>query len=456
MNSTVSELAQLWEHVLLKVHDRINDQRVYDSFFDKTYIDSIREEADGPTIVVVTNSSLAVVVINTRYLDTVNSCIKEVTGTDLRVNFVEKGELKKIVEEKKERPTFFADSHLDPKFSFDSFVVGDSNREAYQASLMIAKNPGKLFNPLLLHSDSGLGKTHLMQAIGNEIRKELPNAKVLYVAAADFVDEYVKFAQGYKEEQTLTQFFKTDVDCLLIDDIQFLIGKKKTMEMFFVVFADLEKAGKQIVITSDQHPNLLDGLDDRLKSRFQAGLVISIKRPDLTTSTEILKAKITAGGLDVADFDEDVIAFLATRFSNNVRELEGSLNRLLFYAINFKPTKHITMAVTAEALQSFVSTHDPQAKLSESRIVAVVADYYNLTPSQLTGKIRTSQIALARHIAMYLMKTMLQLPFTKIGQYFGGRDHATAMKGVEKVEKSLKFDTDMRKAIDELKTKLTK
>ena len=452
MNSTVSEIAQLWDHVLLKVHDRLNDQRVYDSFFDKTYIDSL----DGSTMIVVANSALAPIIINSKYLDLVTRCVEEVTGTNFTLKFVDKEGLKEARKEQEEKPTFFTDSRLDAKFTFENFVVGESNREAYQAALMISKNPGKLFNPLLLYSDSGLGKTHLVQAIGNAMKEERPNAKVLYVAAADFVDEYVKFAQGHKEEQSLTQFFKTDVDCLLIDDIQFLIGKKKTMEMFFVIFADLERAGKQIVITSDQHPNLLDGLDDRLRSRFQAGLPISIKRPDLATSAEILRAKITAGGLDVNDFDDDVISFLAARFSNNVRELEGALNRLLFYTINMKPTKHITMEVATEAIQGLVSTKDSNAKLSEARIVAAVADYYSLTPSQLTGKIRTSQIALARHIAMYLVKTLLQLPFTKIGQYFGGRDHATAMKAVEKVEKSLKIDPDMRKAIDELKAKLTK
>ena len=452
MMSTVSEIAQLWEHVLLKVHDRLNDQRVYDSFFDKTYIDSL----DGSTMIVVANSQLASLIINSKYLDLVTRCVEDVTGTNFTLKFVDKEGVKEERKKQEEKPIFFADSHLDPKFTFESFVVGESNREAYQAALMISKTPGKFFNPLLLYSDSGLGKTHLMQAIGNALKEERPNVKVLYVAAADFVDEYIKFAQGHKEEQSLTQFFKTDVDCLLIDDIQFLIGKKKTMEMFFVVFSDLERAGKQIVITSDQHPNLLDGLDDRLKSRFQAGLPLSIKRPDLATSAEILRAKITAGGLDVNDFDDDVISFLAARFSNNVRELEGALNRLLFYTINMKPTKHITMEVATEAIQGLVATKDDKARLSESYIVATVADYYSLTPSQLTGKIRTSQIALARHIAMYLVKTLLQLPFTKIGQYFGGRDHATAMKAVEKVEKSLKIDPDMRKAVDELKGKLTK
>lgn len=452
MSQTVSEIAQLWDHILLKIRDRLNDQRVYDSFFDKTYIDSL----DGSTMIVVANSSLAPLIINSKYLDLVTRCVQDVTGTNFTLKFVDKAGAKETHKEQEQRPVFFADSHLDAKFTFENFVVGESNREAYQAALMIAKNPGKFFNPLLLYSDSGLGKTHLVQAIGNTLKEEMPNMKVLYVAAADFVDEYIKFAQGHKEEQSLTQFFKDDVDCLLIDDIQFLIGKKKTMEMFFIIFADLIRAGKQIVITSDQHPNLLEGLDDRLRSRFQAGLPLSIQRPDLTTSSEILRMKIASSGLDVADFDDDVISFLASKFSNNVRELEGALNRLLFYTINMKPTKHITIEVASEAIQGLVSTTDDKARLSESRIVATVADYYSLTPSQLTGKIRTSQIALARHIAMYLFKTLLQLPFTKIGQYFGGRDHATAMKAVEKVEKTLKVDPDLRKAIDELKGKLSK
>ena len=451
MIETVSEITQLWDRVLTRVKTMIADQRVYDSFFNGTYIDSI----EGSTMIVVVNTSLAKLILETKYTDLLSRAIEETTGTAFSLRFLEKGEVKQFAKEKEAAPSFFSDKHLDRRFTFESFVVGDSNREAYQAGLMISGNPGGFFNPLVLYSDSGLGKTHLMQAIGNAIHADSPTSKVLYVAASDFVDEYIRFAQGYKEEQSLTQFFKNDVDVLLIDDIQFLIGKKKTMEMFFVVFGDLVKAGKQIVITSDQHPNLLEGLDDRLRSRFQAGLVLSIKRPDLETSKAILRTKIAAGGLDVNDFDEEVISFLAARFSNNVRELEGALTRLLFYTINMHPTKHITLTVATEAIQGLISAQDDKSKVTESRIINVVADYYNLTPSQITGKIRTSQIALARHIAMYLVKSLLDTPFTKIGQVFGGRDHATAMKGVEKVEKSLKTDPDMQKAVSELKAKLS-
>ena len=452
MIETVSEIAQLWDRVLAKIETRVNDRRIYDSFFASTYIDSL----EGSTIVVVANSPLAKMVLSEKFIDLVKEAVLETTGTDFDIRFVEKAEAKKAGEEKAAKPVFFADSKLDKKFTFESFVVGDSNREAHQASLMVAKNPGRLFNPLLLYSDSGLGKTHLMQAIGNAIKEDSPTTKVLYVAAADFVDEYIRFVQGSREDQTLTDYFRKDVDVLLIDDIQFLVGKSRTMEMFFVIFSSLEKAGKQIVITSDQHPGSLDGLDERLKSRFQAGLVISINRPDVETAKSILRSKISAGGLDAKDFDDDVISFLASRFSNNVRELEGSLNRLLFYTINIKPTKHITMQVASEAIQGLISAQDSKSKLTEARIIATVADYYNLTPSQITGKIRTSQIALARHIAMYLDKTLLGTPFTKIGMAFGGKDHATVMKAVEKVEKSLKLDTSLQKAISELKTKLGK
>lgn len=452
MIETVSEISRLWDRVLAKVEPRLNDRRIYDSFFAPTYIDSL----EGNTIIVIANSPLAKMILSEKYLELVKEAILETTGTNFEIRFVEKAAAKKASEEKESKPVFFADSHLDKKFTFDSFIVGDSNREAHQASLMVAKNPGRFFNPLILYSDSGLGKTHLMQAIGNAVKEENPAVKVLYISASDFVNEYIHFVQGAKEDQSLIEFFRKDVDVFLIDDIQYLIGKKKTCEMFFDVFTTLAKAEKQIVVTSDQSPSLLDGLDDRLKTRLQAGLLISIQRPDVETAENILRSKIKAGGLDPKDFDDDVISFIASRFSNNVREIEMSLNRLLFYTINMKPTKHITMQVATEAIQGLISVQDDQAKLTEEKIINTVADYYSLTSAQIKGKIRTSQIAMARHIAMYLDKTLLDTPFTKIGQTFGGKDHATVMKAVEKVEKTLKLDAALQKAVSDLKAKLKK
>ena len=452
MPETVTEISKIWDRVLNKIKNRINDSAVYDVFFGHTYIESIK----GKTIVVAVDTALAVKVLDSKYKDLVIQTLAEVTGTDYGVEFTQLSGEESTQENKesKDKPSFFNDARLNPRMTFDNFVVGNSNRQAYQAALMISRNPGQMFNPLLLYSDSGLGKTHLLQAVGNALKEERPTLRILCISAADFLDEYIRFVTGYKEDQTMTQWFKTDVDVFLFDDIQFLMGKKKTMEMFFVIFADLIARDKQIVITSDQHPNKLDGLDDRLKTRFSQGLVLNLERPDLPTSEEILRRKIVSGGLDIEDFEPEVISFLAGRFSRNVRELEGALNRLIFYTVNFKPSKHIDMAVATEAIQGLVAAQDSDSKLTENRIIATVADYYNLTPSQITGKIRTYQIALARHIAMYLDKALLNTPFTKIGLAFGGKDHATVMKGVEKVENALRNDPDMQKAVNELKAKL--
>ena len=395
MQESISELTNIWNRSLAIVKDRLNDPRVYDAFLRESYVDSLQ----GDTLIVVVNSSLGASILTRSYLDVILSSVREATGTDYKVTFTAQSDASKVAQEKaEEHPAFFAEAHLDPKYTFDNFVVGESNREAYQAALMIARNPGKLYNPLLLHSGSGLGKTHLLHAIGNEIRSLQPGAKVLYISAADFVDEFIKYATGYKQDQSLVQYFKTEVDVLLIDDIQFLIGKAKTMEQFFVVFQTLYTRGKQIVITSDQDPSRLDGMDERLKTRFSSGLVLPIQRPDLDTSEAILRSKIEASNLSVGDFDEDVIVFLASRFSSSVRDLEGALNRLLFYTINLEPTSHITLDITKKALSSLLSAQEDSSKLSEERIISTVADYYSLTPSQLTGKIRTARIAMARHI----------------------------------------------------------
>ena len=452
MVQTISEIVALWSRILEKAKVKLNDQRVFDSFLSDSYIHHI----DNQTMYVAVNSGFAAEILGSKYQTMLDESVQEATGTNFKLVFIEKAKITQTNEIKPSAPTFFADAALNSAYTFKTFVVGPSNREAYQASLMVARNPGQLYNPLLIFSDSGLGKTHLLHAIGNSIKESHPTARVLYVTAADFVDEYIKYAHGEKEGDSLQTFFKNSVDVFLVDDIQFLVGKRGTMEMFFVVFCALVNQGKQIVITSDQHPNKLDGLDERLKTRFIQGLTIDIKKPDVTTSEEILKMKIEANNLDVNDFDGDVLSFFANRFSSSVRELEEALNRLLFYTINIKPTKHITLQTAMEAISGLIDVQDDQTKLSESRIIAVVADYYNLTPSQLTGKIRTSQIALARHIAMYLIRTLLDVPFTKIGMLFGGKDHATVMNGVQKVENEVKTNPATQKAISDLKSKLTK
>ena len=452
MAETVSEIVSLWTMVLKKAKEKLDDKTIFDAFFAASYIDHI----EGAKIYVVVNSGLAAVVLESKYKDLLNECVLETTGTNFSLTFLKEEDVKKVQEVKEDKPAFFEHSTLNPNYNFKNFVVGACNREAYQASLMVSENPGKLYNPLFIYSNSGLGKTHLLHAIGNSIRVRHPNLRVLYATAADFIDEYIKFATGTKEGESLNAFFKDKVDVFLIDDIQFIRKKSGTMEAFFVVFSTLYQQGKQIVLTSDQHPNELNGLDQRLQTRFISGLTLDIKSPDLPTSEGILRSRIEAGGLNVADFDPEAITYLAQRFSSSVRELEEALNRLIFFTVNIKPSKHVTLEVAKEAIQGLIKSQDDQSKLSEEKIIATVADYYNLTPSQITGKIRTLQIAMARHISMYLMRTLLDAPFERIGQAVGGKDHSSVMSGVRKVEKMLKSDPNTAKAIKELTDRLKK
>jgi chromosomal replication initiator protein len=390
-------------------------------------------------------------------MDVLAMTVAEVTQTNFKLVFLQKGELEKNIKSNEKKPSFFASSFVNRKYTFDNFVVGTSNREAHQAAVLIASNPGKLFNynPLFIYSQSGLGKTHLLHAIGNYVRENAPSLKVLYITTDDFVDEFIKYVSGEKDSDNMKDFFKA-VDVLMVDDIQFLSEKVKTEEMFFHIFNHLVNAGKQIILTSDRHPSEIRGVESRLVTRFNSGLTMNITVPDLPTRVAILKKKIEANGLDITYFDEEVFHFFAERFSNNVRELEGALNRLVFYVINIKQTKHITMAVAIESVQPLIGSGVTLSSLTENRIINTVADYYNLTSQQLTGRIRTNQIAMARHIAMYLIRTLLDVPFLKIGALFGGKDHSTVMNAVKKVEKSLKVDEAIATAVDQLEKRLKK
>jgi chromosomal replication initiator protein len=450
---TLSEIAQLWDRVLERLQTKINDRHIFDSFFNDTYIHAI----EANEIKVVVSSGLASNLLSTKYVDVLALTVAEITQTNFKLVFVQKGDLEKNTKAPEKKPSFFASSFVNRKYTFDNFVVGTSNREAHQAAVLIASNPGKLFNynPLFIYSQSGLGKTHLLHAIGNYIRENAPSLKVLYITTDDFVDEFIKYVSGEKDSDNMKDFFKA-IDVLMVDDIQFLSEKVKTEEMFFHIFNHLVNAGKQIILTSDRHPSEIRGVESRLVTRFNSGLTMNITVPDLPTRVAILKKKIEANGLDITYFDEEVFHFFAERFSNNVRELEGALNRLVFYVINIKQTKHITMAIAIESVQPLIGSGVLVSSLTENRIINTVADYYNLTSQQLTGRIRTNQIAMARHIAMYLIRTLLDVPFLKIGALFGGKDHSTVMNAVKKVEKSLKVDEAIATAVDQLEKRLKK
>lgn len=342
----------------------------------------------------------------------------------------------------------FQSMAINPNHTFDNFVVGDCNKESQAAALACAYEPGKFYNPLFIFGNSGLGKTHLLMAIGNFVKKTYPDRKVYYIESLKFVDKVVKAIENHK----INEFkqYMCSLDLLLVDDIQFLAGKEKSHEIFFSIYNELVSNRKQICIASDRQPKEIKGLEDRLISRFSSGLTVGIDSPEFETSLAILRMKIKNSGNEIEDVDERGLAYIASNFSGNIRDLEGAWNRVLFYSIMFQKDKsYIQFETVVNALknQAVVSEKDG---LSPNKIVKCVADYYGLTKQQITGKTRTKNIANARHISIYLCRKLLDLPYIKIGDEFGGRDHSTIISACNKVESQMRKDPTFLSAINDI------
>ncbi|NLW29732.1 MAG: chromosomal replication initiator protein DnaA [Erysipelothrix sp.] len=337
-------------------------------------------------------------------------------------------------------------------YTFENFVVGPSNKQSQSAALACAFSPGQLYTPLFIFGNSGLGKTHLLHAVGNYCLDNHPNMKILYIQCSDFVDKVSKSILN----KTISSFKSelSELDVLLIDDIQFLAGgKEKSQEVFFQIFNTLYQKNKQIIITSDRNPTEISGLEDRLVSRFGMGLSVSVSSPAFDTSRAILKQKIQSQSYDSELIDNEVIDYLATNFSKDIRQLEGALTRLLFFGINFENDNKITLQTAINAFKGQSSIKETQ-ELTISKIKRVVCDYYGITKTQLVSKVRTKQIANARHIAIHLSRKHLDLPFVKIGEEFGKRDHSTVINSVETVDKKIKADPIFLQAYSEIEKAL--
>lgn len=336
--------------------------------------------------------------------------------------------------------------------TFDNFVVGDCNRESHSAALACAAKPGQFFNPLFIYGNSGLGKTHLLMAIANYVLKNDPAKKVYYTESLKFVETVVNAIRENKIEKF--KKFMYGIDLLLIDDIQFLAGKEKSHEIFFTIYNELINNRKQICIASDRQPNEIRGLEDRLISRFSSGLSVGIDSPEFETSLAILQMKIKQNGYGIEDVDQEGLAYIASNFSGNVRNLEGAWNRVLFYAIQFQPDGGVIRFETImDALKSQAVVSD-KTGLSPKKIIRAVADYYGLTHQQITSKTRTKNIANARHISIYLCRKLLDLQYNKIGDEFGGRDHSTIISSCLKIEKEIKKNGPMATAVKEIENSL--
>lgn len=339
----------------------------------------------------------------------------------------------------------YSKTNLNSKYTFDNFVVGDNSDFANAAALAVVESPGSLYNPLFLYGGPGLGKTHLMHAIGNETLKNNRNVKVLYVTSEQFTNHLI---QSIKEGR-MPEFRNTyrTIDLLLIDDIQFIAGKDKAQEEFFHTFNDLREAGKQIVISSDKKPKDIELLEERLKTRFESGLPADISKPNYETRMAILQKKAQADSIII---DSEILSNIATKVDNNVRELEGTLNKLI--ALSTLKNKPITLELSEEAIES-VTSHKTNV-LSAEFIQSVVSKYYGVSVQDLKGPGQSEDLVTPRHIAMYLCKNVAQISYPKIGQAFGKRDHSTVMNACKKIEKKMKENPDIKLVVETVKNSL--
>ncbi|MGB0535523.1 MAG: chromosomal replication initiator protein DnaA [Acholeplasmataceae bacterium] len=390
------------------------------------------------------------------YLSKIQDLALKNSGETLRFKFVLESELEPeydIVTPDLDLENRYRLGNLNGSFRFDNFVVGKSNMFAFRMAMKVADQPGVVANPLYIFGDVGLGKTHLTQAIGNYILDNNPHANVLYVKADSFIEDFANLLKRQQMDDFHAKY--RDIDVLLVDDIQIMGGATKTQMEFFKLFDILYQQNKQIVITSDKPASELKNIMSRLTSRFEVGLSVDIQVPDLDHRIEILKRKLSSETSHAEAMDREVLNFIASSFVTNIRELEGALKRVLFYAL----TNNIDINVehAQEALEPLLKTRRKSNQLNENnydRIQSVVSDFYGISIDDLIGKKRHSKYVIPRHIAMYLIKSNHNIPYKSIGSLFGDRDHSTVLTACEKIENELKQDKTLKLAVDTIIKKL--
>lgn len=420
------------------------------------------------TVFILVNMNASVEYIEKKYLLPLKVCIAEITGTEFEVVFISEDDEKlneiqnmSIEASQKKRTKSAAEkAGLNPKYTFDTFVVGGNNKFAHAASLAVAESPGQAYNPLFLYGGVGLGKTHLMHSIAHFTLQNNPKKKVLYVTSETFTNELIESLKNGKtsgNESAMSKFrdkYRNN-DVLLIDDIQFIIGKESTQEEFFHTFNHLHTLGKQIIISSDKPPKDIETLEARLRTRFEWGLIADISSPDYETRMAILKKKIELDHLEKYNIPDEVLQYIATNIKTNIRELESSLNKLIaLYKLNNNEGT-IDIALAAEALKDLISSKNNR-EVTPELILDIVADHYNITVADLKSNKRNADIANPRQVAMYLMRNMIEKEnsLKTIGIILGGKDHSTVKYGIEKIESEMKKDETLANTINIIKKKI--
>lgn len=455
MNSNLSEI---WQLTLEELSKELNKPS-FETWFNLTKPVSINNRC----LVIEVPNDFTKEWFETRYKNQIIKALNEITSEDYQVNFIITSEFQDDRESdlpfgQPDHHTDFSshqkeDEHLknkyissfNPRYTFDTFVVGACNRLSHAASLAVAESPARAYNPLFIYGGVGLGKTHLLHAIGQYSLINHDFSRVFYFSSEKFTNEFINAIRDNKTLDFRNKY--RNMDILLIDDIQFLAGKEQTQEEFFHTFNALHDNNKQIIISSDRPPKEIPTLEDRLRSRFEWGLITDLQTPDLETRTAILKKKALSDGIDIPD---EVIHYIASKVITNIRELEGALIRIVAYAsLSESP---VTLELTESALQDIIFTR--QKNITIKTVINVTADNFNMNPEDLLSKKRTQDIAMARQVAMYLCRMLSDLSLPKIGEEFGGRDHTTVLHAFKKIDTLISKNSEFKNRIELIKNNI--
>ena len=455
-------VTEKWDEIIhkLKIEHGLSDV----SF--RTWIEPLEVfDVSDSVVYILVPLKASIDYITQKYLLPFQVCITEVTEQEFEVRFITTDDSKRMEKNISDdfknknhvQNNIFEQANLNPKYTFDTFVVGGNNNFAHAASLAVAESPGEIYNPLFLYGGVGLGKTHLMHSIAHFILERSPQKKVLYVTSETFTNELIEALKSGKtnggNELAMTAFRERyrNIDVLLIDDIQFIIGKESTQEEFFHTFNHLHVSGKQIIISSDKPPKDIETLEARLRTRFEWGLIADISSPDYETKMAILRKKEELDGLQKYHIPNEVMQYIATNVKSNIRELEGSLNKLI--ALHKLKNEEINIVLAAEALKDIVSP-DEKRKITPELILEIVSEHFGVSISDLKSNKRNSEIAMPRQIAMYLCRSMTDTPLKTIGIILGGKDHSTVSYGVDKITLEIKNDEILSNTVDIIKKKI--
>ena len=430
-------IESLWEQTCVLLAKEMNYVS-YDTWVSENMLPV--DIQDDKVIISVKMESM-IPMLQKKYGGLIEKCLSESAGTPMKAMLLSKSAVQRIITDPE--PVDENDPHLNPKYTFENFVVGSGNRFAHAAALAVAESPAEAYNPLFIYGGVGLGKTHLMQAIGHFIHQENPGKKILYMTSESFTNELISAIQQKKTFEFREKIRKVDV--LMVDDIQFIAGRESTQQEFFNTFNELHNENKQIILTSDKPPKDIQRLEERLCSRFEWGLVADIQRPDIDTRVAILREKTMQEGISVPDA---VMQLIAGKIDSNIRELEGCLTRLVAFSNLVK--QPITTELCEQALKEIFDQRRHKQVTAEL-IMQTVSDYYGLTLNDLIGPTRKREITVPRQIAMYLTREMTGMSLPQIGSVFGGRDHTTVMHSCKTVEAGTAGDSNLGMVVDDIK-----